>query len=683
MKYVFLLLLVVCGATVTQADDALIPRQILFGNPDRAAVRLSHDGKFISYLAPRDGVLNVWVAPIDKPTETKPVTADKTRGIQIYSWAYNNQHILYLQDEGGNENWNVHAVELSSGKDVNLTPDKNVSAKLEHQSAKFPDEVLVGLNDRSPQFHDLWRINVRTGEKKLVCQNPGTVDGGMVAGMVTDDDLALRYLLTFTPDGGQELFQPVQEPQKQDGTPGWESFMKIPMADVLNTSPEAFQSNGTILYMTDSRGRDTGVLKMLNLKSGDERVLAEDPHADAGAILFHPATHEAQAVQFNYERPQWTVIDQALENDFAVLRNVPKNDSFGEADFEIASRTLDDRLWVVAYMQDDGPVRYYLYDHHSRQPRFLFTNRAALENVKLARMQSRVIKSRDGLDLVSYLTLPPASDPDGDGIPDHPLPMVLNVHGGPWGRDNWGFNPLHQWLANRGYAVLSVNFRGSTGLGKHFVNAANREWGGKMHDDLIDAVNAVVEKKIADPAKVAIMGGSYGGYATLVGLTFTPDQFACGVDIVGPSNINTLLATIPPYWAPAMALWKTRVGDNSNSEGRAFLDSRSPLTKVANIAKPLLIGQGANDPRVKQSESDQIVKAMQAKNIPVTYVLYPDEGHGFQRPENRTSFFAVTEAFLAKQLGGRYEPVGDDFKGSTIHVPAGADQVPGLKDAPR
>jgi dipeptidyl aminopeptidase/acylaminoacyl peptidase len=332
-------------------------------------------------------------------------------------------------------------------------------------------------------------------------------------------------------------------------------------------------------------------------------------------------------------------------------------------------------------VQDVGPVRYYLYDRGAKKARYLFNNRPELEGLPLAKMHPVVIRSRDGLDLVSYLTLPAASDLDGDAVPDSPVPMVLLVHGGPWARDSWGFNPLHQWLANRGYAVLSVNYRGSTGFGKKFVNAANKEWAGKMHNDLLDAVDWAVERKIAQKDNVAIMGGSYGGFATLVGLTFTPDVFACGVDIVGPSNIRTLLETIPPYWAPAVAMWKSRVGDHTSAEGREFLDSRSPLTRVANIKKPLLIGQGANDPRVKQSESDQIVKAMQEKNIPVTYVLFPDEGHGFTRPQNRMSFFAVAEAFLGEHLGGKVEPIGSDLKGASIEVPAGADQVPGLETA--
>jgi dipeptidyl aminopeptidase/acylaminoacyl peptidase len=341
----------------------------------------------------------------------------------------------------------------------------------------------------------------------------------------------------------------------------------------------------------------------------------------------------------------------------------------------------------VAYTSDSGPVKYYLYDRTPEggkpgKATFLFTNRKALEGVTLAKMHPVVIRSRDNLSLVSYLTLPVETDANGDARPDSgALPLILNVHGGPWARDNWGLDPEVQFLANRGYAVLQVNFRGSTGFGKEFVNAGDREWAGKMHDDLLDAVAWAVQEKIADPKKVAIMGGSYGGYATLVGLTFTPEVFACGVDIVGPSNINTLLSTIPAYWGPVIGIFRKRVGDNTTDEGRKFLDERSPLSRVDRIARPLLIGQGANDPRVKQAESDQIVAAMKAKSIPVTYVLFPDEGHGFARPVNRLAFYAVTEAFLSEHLGGRVEPFGPSLQNSTAEVPVGAEFVRGLKEA--
>jgi dipeptidyl aminopeptidase/acylaminoacyl peptidase len=384
-----------------------------------------------------------------------------------------------------------------------------------------------------------------------------------------------------------------------------------------------------------------------------------------------------QAVAFNYARPEWKVLDRSIQADLDYLKTV------AGGDISVTSRTLDDRTWTVAYLMDNRPVRFYLYDRTARRARFLFTNRKALEDLPLATMHPVVIESRDGQDLVSYLTLPVDSDRGRRGRPDRPLPMVLAVHGGPWARDGWGLIPEHQWLANRGYAVLSVNFRGSTGFGKRFINAANGEWAGKMHDDLIDAVNWAVQERIADKDRIAIMGGSYGGYAALVGLTFTPDVFACGVSLVGPSSIITLLNTIPPYWEPEIAMFTTRVGDHRTEEGRRFLESRSPLTFVEGIRRPLLIGQGANDPRVKQSESDQIVDAMQRKGIPVTYALYSDEGHGFARPENRMSWSAVVEAFLSRHLGGRFEPVGNDFAGSTITVPTGAGGAPGLEEALR
>ncbi|PXF60689.1 MAG: hypothetical protein C4B59_08465 [Candidatus Methanogaster sp.] len=384
---------------------------------------------------------------------------------------------------------------------------------------------------------------------------------------------------------------------------------------------------------------------------------------------------EIQAVSFTYERKHWQIIDESIAGDHAYLKTV------ANGDVEVVSRTLDDDYWMVSYMVDDGPVQYYRYDREEKSAEFLFTECTALEGLSIAKMHSVVIKSRDGLDMVSYYTLPVGSDSDSDGRPDEPLPMVLLVHGGPWARDIWGYDSWQQWLANRGYVVFSTNFRGSTGFGKAFINAGNLEWGGKMNNDLIDAVNWTVQEGIADPDCVAIMGGSYGGYATLWGMTNTPDTFACGVDTVGPSNLLTLFETIPPHWQPEIEEWATRIGDARTEEGRAFLTKRSPLSYVDRIENPLLIGQGANDPRVKQAESDQIVHAMQDADIPVTYLLYTDEGHGFYRPENRLSFYAVTDAFLAEHLGGRYEPIGDDFKGSSIIVQCGDEEVPGLAEA--
>jgi dipeptidyl aminopeptidase/acylaminoacyl peptidase len=637
----------------------LIPRKDLFGNPDKTSTRLSPDGTKISYLAPVDGVLNVWVGPADDPKAAKPVTDDTERGIRFYGWAYTNDHVLYIQDKGGDENWRLYSVDLKGGEIKDLTPVEDVHAQIQRVSPEHPNEILVVLNDRVPELHDLYLLNISTGERRLVQKNEGFTD------FVTDDDYNVRFARRMTPDGGSEMLKPT----KQEG---WEVFIKIRMEDTVTTGPIGFDKTGKILYLTDSRDRNTAALVALDLETGEQILLAEDPQVDVSSVMIHPTEKTVQAVAFTYERKRWQILDKSIAEDLAYLRTV------ADGDAEVVSRTLDDRCWIVAYVVDDGPLRYYYYDREEQEAQFLFTDREALEGWLLAKMHSVVIKSRDGLDLVSYYTLPVGSDSDGNGRPDEPLPLVLSVHGGPWWRNEWGYNAFHQWLANRCYAVLSVNYRASTGFGKAFLNAGNLEWGAKMHDDLIDAVEWAIEKGIADPERVAIMGVSYGGYATLVGMTFTPDTFACGIDIVGPSNLVTQAESIPPYWQPLIELLATRIGDHRTEEGRALLTERSPLTYADRIQRPLLIAQGANDPRVKQAESDRIVRAMQERSIPVTFVLYPDEGHGFARPENMLSFSAVAEAFLAECLGGRYELIGDDFEGSSITVPIGAEEVPGL-----
>jgi dipeptidyl aminopeptidase/acylaminoacyl peptidase len=652
----------IAGATSSYAKKmpaaTLIPREIIFGNPDKASVQISPDGKHLAFLAPVNGVLNVWVGPVDRPDAAKPVTFDRKRGIRRYFWAYTNSHVLYMQDKGGDENWRVYSVNLKTDRVIDLTPMDKVAAQVQGVSHKFPNDILVSLNDRDPKFHDIYKINITTGERTLVREN------NQFVGFLTDDDFNVRFGQKSTPDGGMEFLEP-------DGHSGWKRFALVGQKDALTTQPFGFDKTGKTLYMVDSRGRNTAALKTIDLGSGKERIVGQNNKADIGGLMIHPTEKTIEAYSVNFERNKWTVLDPAVKRDFRYLETV------ADGDFNVGSRTLDDNQWIVTYMVDDGPVRYYRYNRKQGKAKFLFTNRANLERYTLSKMNPVVIKSRDGLNLVSYLTIPASVKRSGIK-PAKPLPMVLFVHGGPWGRDRWGYHPYHQWLSNRGYAVLSVNFRASTGFGKDFINAGDHEWSGKMHDDLIDAVNWAVASGVAQKDKVAIMGGSYGGYATLAGLTFTPNVFACGVDIVGPSNLVTLLNTIPPYWAPMIELFTTRVGDHRTEEGRSMLREASPLTFVNRINKPLLIGQGANDPRVKQSEADQIVTAMSSKNIPVTYVLFPDEGHGFRRPENNKSFNAVTEAFLAEHLGGRFEPIGRDFTGSSITVPNGRDQVPGL-----
>lgn len=646
-------------------DVPLIPRREFFGNPEKARARISPDGSQLAFLAPVDGVLNVWVCPVDDLEAARPITKDNHRGITNFFWAYTSKHVLYLQDKDGDEDWHVYSVELATDKIIDLTPLKGISAQIENVSEKFPEEILIGINDRGDhQYHDIYRVNILSGERELVQENPG------FAGFLTDDDFRVRFAVTFTDRAGQLYLLPDENAES-----GWKDYLEIDAEDAMTSGAQGFDKTGDLLYFLDSRNRNTAALTTIDLKTGEQKVLAENEKADISGVIAHPTEKHIQAVSFTYLRTEWQVLDESIQADLDYLKAVE------DGEIQLTSRTLDDRLWTVAYTRDDGPVDFYLYDREAKKARFLFTSTPSLARLPLVKMHALEIEARDGLKLVSYLSLPKHSDPDGDGRPNEPLPMVLSVHGGPWARDDWGYDPEHQLWANRGYAVLSVNYRGSTGFGKAFINAANREWAAAMHNDLIDAVNWAVEQGIAQKDKIAIAGGSYGGYATLVGLTFTPDVFACGIDLVGPSSLITLLENPPPYWAPFMPVMKLRVGDWTTEEGREFLASRSPLNFVDKIQRPLLIGQGAKDPRVKQTEADQIVKAMQEKNIPVTYVLYPQEGHGFARPENRFAFYAIAEAFLAENLGGRREDYGDAFVGANFEIPAGVDEIPGLAEA--
>jgi len=646
----------------------LIPRKVLFGNPDRASVQISPDGRFLSWLAPHDGVLNVWIAPREDPAAAKVVTSDTVRGIRFYFWAYTNNHILYIQDKNGDENWRLYRVDLEKDTVEDMTPFDGVQAQVVAISPDQPEKVIIGLNQRKPEWHDIYSLHLPSGELSLILEHERFM------GFNIDNALNLRSAVQMSPDGSIEIYQPVGSSiPPQD----WQLWDKIPEEDTLTTNFIGFDQDNHNLYLQDSRGRDTSVLLRMNLHSMEKEILAEDSLADAGDVILHPTSKQVQAVSFTYERKRWQILDPSIQPDLDFLQDLTN----GEV--EITSRTLDDRFWVVVYVLDDSPLSYYLYDHNNQEAIFLFTNRSTLEHQPLVKMHSSTIQSRDGLNLTVYYSLPPDSDSDSDGIPDQPLPLVFVPHGGPWGRDYWGLNTWHQWLANRGYAVLNVNFRSSTGFGKAFVNAGDLQWGEKIIEDQQDACYWAIEQGIANPQKVAVMGGSFGGYSTLAGLVFSPDLFACGVDLVGPSNLITLLESVPPYWKPMLELFTRRVGDFRTEEGRQLLKKHSPLHYADRIHRPLLIGQGANDPRVKQAESDQIVDALQEKNIPVTYVLYPDEGHGFARPENTLSFNAIAEAFLSTCLGGRFEPVGSDFEGSSLEVVTGADDIPGLAEALR
>lgn len=644
--------------------DTLIPRAKIFGNPSRAGGQISPDGKHVSWLAPVDGVMNVWVAPIGNLAAAKAVTKESKRGLQSYFWAPDGAHIIYLQDSGGNENFRVHSVAIATLRDTALTKagDK-VRAQIQGVSKLRPDVVLIGLNDRNPQFFDLYEVNYKTGASKLVMENPG------YGGFVTDNQLKPRFAFQQVPGGGSKYFR-----LGADGK--WAEAFSVANEDFFTTNPVGFNKDGTVLYWADSRGRDKAALVKMDVASLSTEVLAASDKADVAGLLTDPDTYEPIAYSVNYLKTEWTPLNAAAKADLDFLKSkLP-----GEV--TITSTTDDGSKLIVAASAAEKPATAYIYDRKAKTLTKLYETRPDLAAYKLRPMWPVEIPTGDGKTLVSYLTLPAGADANNDGKPDRPVPLVLNVHGGPWARDAYGYNSGHQWLADRGYAVLSVNYRGSTGFGKGFVNAAIGEWSGKMHQDLLDAVDWAVKGGVTTKDKVAIFGGSYGGYATLVGLTFTPDTFACGVDIVGPSNLKTLMESFPAYWRPILeGTFYKHIGDPSKPEDLKRMMAQSPISRVDAITRPLLIGQGGNDPRVVKAESDQIVAAMKAKGLPVTYINYPDEGHGFVRPENRLSFFGITEGFLAKCLGGRAQPIGGDFAGSSLQVLEGATYVPGLVEA--
>jgi len=656
------------GAAAAQAAPMstgapLIERTKLFGNPSRVQGRISPDGKWLAWLAPRDGVMNIWVAPVASPGQARALTSEAKRPIRQYFWAPDSSQILFINDKGGDENFLLYGVDVVSGAQKSLTPFEKTRVEIFGISRAVKDRILVGLNNRDPRWHDVYELNLATGALTLVMKNDG------FAGYDSDDQLKIRDAVKPRPDGGVDIY--AVENNQVAATP-----IETIGFDDSDTGIVGFTHDGTTRYWLDSRGRDTGALIAEDMATHRKTVLGESPKADIGeGLMRSPKTGKVDAYAVNYLRNEWTALDPAVGADLTLLKSKLK----GEV--SITARTDADDLWSLAVDPVTGPAAYYLFDRKTKAVTKLFTARPELESATLAAMHPVEIRTRDGLTEVSYLTLPPGADSKGDGHPDKPVPMVLFVHGGPWARDVYGYNGVHQWLANRGYAVLSVNYRASTGFGKKYLAAGNLQWGLKMHDDLIDAVDWAVKSGVTARDKVAIMGGSYGGYATLAGLTFTPTTFACGVDIVGPSNLNTLLSAIPAYWESGRNQMYRRMGDPRTSEGQAILKAASPLYRADAIARPLLIGQGFNDPRVNRREAEQIVEAMKAKDLPVTYIVFPDEGHGFARPENNIAFYATSEQFLAKCLGGRAEPFGTALAGSSITVPYGADFAPGLADA--
>jgi dipeptidyl aminopeptidase/acylaminoacyl peptidase len=619
----------------------LIPREILFSDFDKSYVEISPDGKYISFLAPYNGVSNIWVAPVNDINSAKPITKENERGITEFPslvWSYTGE-IIYMKDNKGDENWGIFSVNPLTGENKTLFSQENIQAQILKVSRSIPNEILIMKNARDKSAYDIYRLNLKTKELKTVFENKENFFP-----ITTNEDYNLILLSKVREDGGVDFFL------YKDGKVIFIFGINVEDAlTALGQSYYEFDASDNKLYFFDSTNRDTRALAEIDLISFKKNIIFGTDIADISDVLFEPVSNIPQAVAYTYDRKKWVILNEKIKKDFEYLL------SSENGEMDILSRSEDDQYWIISYDFDDKPKRYYIYNRKKKEATFLFSAKKALENIPLAKTYPVVIESRDGLKLVSYLTLPILEDKGGK--PLRPLPMVLSVHGGPWYRDKWGFNRLNQWLANRGYAVLEVNYRGSTGFGKSFISASYKEWGGKMHNDLVDAVKWAIENNIADPKRITIFGTSYGGYATLVGLTFTPDLFACGVDLFGPSNLLSFYESMPSYWKPFINFFKKSIGDLTKEEDRKLLMSRSPIYFVDNIKKPLLVAQGANDVRVKKTESDQIVKAMKEKGLPVIYILFPDEGHGFIKPENKIAFYAIMEKFLAKYLQGKYEPI--------------------------
>ena len=568
----------------------------------------------------------MWVRTVGADDD-RVVAADPARPIRTALWAPDGTRVLYLQDAAGDENFHLYAANPQGGDGaVDLTPYPEVRVEVQSIDPHRPDRILVAMNKRDPRLFDVYRMGVQDGEATLDTENPGEF-----VGFADDSEMRVRAGVVMRPDASGELFvrDTIEMP--------WRSLATFDADDGL-PEPVGFTPDGSGLYVITSAGANAARLVRYDLATGARSEIAADPMYDISRVVFSPKTKTPIAASVERDRREWIVLDDAYAADFAALREqIP-------GDHGIDSIDRDDRVWLIGSNVDAGSPSYWSYDRTTRRATKLFATRPKLERYTLATMTPISFPARDGLMLHGYLTTPPGVDPVR-------LPAVLLVHGGPWARDTWGYNAIVQWLANRGYAVLQVNFRGSTGYGKAHLNAGDREWSRAMHTDLLDAKAWLVQNKIGDPTRVAIMGGSYGGYAVLAALAFEPLAFGAGVDIVGPSNLNTLLASIPPYWETQRATFTRRMGDSER-----FLAEQSPLHRASEIRAPLLIGQGANDPRVKIAESDQIVAAMRDRKLPVTYIVFPDEGHGFARPENAKRFNAAVERFLADNLGGRAEP---------------------------
>jgi dipeptidyl aminopeptidase/acylaminoacyl peptidase len=636
------------------ATDVL-PRALLFSEPERTAPRFSPDGKYLGFGATVNGVSGMWIAPADDITKAKPLHITTAGTVRTWRFANVSDVLIYSLETEGKEKPHVYTLDVRGDRAVDLTPEGCDAADLLHTSRKRPHEIAIGGKARGAEVIDLYIADIRTGTSRRVFTNRERfIDFDF------DDDLVPRIGSRITETGEKEIRK--LEP---DGTSS--ILLNVGAQDQLTTSTLAIE--GSTLYLEDSRGRDTVALVAFDMTTKQTSVIAADDRADIDGVLWNPRTGKPRAVASDPGKRTWRPLDDEIRADLAAISDERHS-------VDVISMTADDTKWILREHAPDATNSWSIYDRASRTKTPLFVDRPALTKVALNPMSVVDLRARDGLPLVGYLSMPSSrSSSDGPG------PMVLFVHGGPWDRDRWELSSMHQLLSSRGYAVLSVNFRGSTGFGKKHLNAGNREWGGKMQDDLLDAVAWAIERKIADPTRIAIFGGSYGGYATLVGLSHNHGTFACGVDVAGPSNLVTFVDTIPATWRPFLGQFRVRIGDATTDAGHRDLLARSPLMQAATIDKPLLIVQGKNDPRVLERESAQMAEAVKKTGVPVTYLLYEDEGHGLADSANWISFSAVLEVFLSQCIGGTVEPFGTALHGSSIRAVMGGEHIAGLAKA--
>jgi dipeptidyl aminopeptidase/acylaminoacyl peptidase len=619
----------------------LVDRELFFGNPEITDAKLSPDGRFLAFLKPWQGTRNVWVKETDEPFDRAHLlTSDTRRPIPAFSWSRDGRYVLFVQDQDGDENYNVYAVGPSdpvaegdaSPVARNLTDAKGVRAFVYATPKAEPDIIYVGLNDRDRAWHDLYKVHLTAGTRTLVRENMSRVTG-----WVFDNRGRLRLAVRTDESGDTELLRVDDD-----------ALVPIYRCSVFESCiPLRFDPQNQRVYIETSKGdTDLSRLVLLDPATADETLVESDPlgRVDFGRALFSEESDALVATIYTDEKDRVYPKDEAFEADYRLLRaRIPNHE------ISVTSSTADERRWLITVSSDTEPGETHLFDRDSKTLRLQYRIREKLPRPALASTTPVSYPSSDGLIVPAYLTLPA-------GVPATNLPAVLLPHGGPWARDVWGFNGIAQFLANRGYAVLQPNFRSSVGFGKRYLNAGNHQWGLLMQDDLTWGVKYLIQSGIADSKRIGIMGGSYGGYATLAGVAFTPDLYAAAVSIVGPSNLLTLLESIPPYWEAARQMFYVRMGDPRTEDGKAQLQRQSPLNSAGAIKTPLLVVQGANDPRVKKHESDQIVVALRDRGFPVEYLVAPDEGHGFARPVNNMALFAATEKFLATHLGGRYQP---------------------------